>query len=87
MQTFIDIDTNIFLYLNSLHNVYWDHFMMMFSGKLIWAPMYAAFLWMVWRCFSWRTALTVTLMGVVLIALADQTCASVIRPYVERLRP
>lgn len=87
MQTFIDIDTNIFLYLNSLHNVYWDHFMMMFSGKLIWAPMYAAFLWMVWRCFSWRTALTVTLMGVVLIALADQTCASVIRPCVERLRP
>lgn len=87
MQTFIDIDTNIFLYLNSLHNVYWDYFMMMFSGKLIWAPMYAAFLWMVWRCFSWRTALTVTLMGVVLIALADQTCASVIRPYVERLRP
>lgn len=87
MQTFIDIDTNIFLYLNGLHNAYWDSFMMMFSGKLIWAPMYAAFLWMVWRCFSWKTALTVTLMGVVLIALADQTCATLIRPYVERLRP
>lgn len=87
MQTFIDIDTSIFLYLNSLHNAYWDNFMMMFSGKLIWAPMYAAFLWMVWRSFSWKAALTVTLMGVVLIALADQTCATLIRPYVERLRP
>lgn len=87
MQTFIDIDTNIFLYLNGLHNAYWDNFMMMFSGKFIWVPMYAAFLWMVWRCFSWRSALTVTVMGVVLIALADQTCATLIRPYVERLRP
>ena len=81
MQTFIDIDTNIFLYLNGLHNAYWDNFMMMFSGKFIWVPMYAAFLWMVWRCFSWRSALTVTVMGVVLIALADQTCATLIRPW------
>lgn len=87
MQMFIDLDTSVFLYLNSLHNSYWDHFMMLFSGKFVWVPMYAAFLWLVWRCFSWKTALVVTLMGVALIALADQTCATVIRPWVERVRP
>lgn len=87
MQTLIDLDTNIFLYLNGLHSQFWDSFMMLFSGKLIWGAMYAAFLWMLWRCMNWKAALTLTLMAVVLIALADQTCATVIRPYIERLRP
>lgn len=87
MQTLIDLDTSIFLYLNGLHSHFFDTFMMLFSGKLIWAPMYAAFLWMLWRCMNWKAALTLTLMAVVLIALADQTCASVIRPYIERVRP
>ena len=87
MQTLIDLDTTIFLYLNSLHNSYMDMFMMMFSAKFTWVPMYLAFAWMTWRSYSWKTTLTVVVACVALIALADQTCATLIRPYVERLRP
>lgn len=38
------IDTNIFLYFNGLHNHYWDYFMTMYSDRFVWIPFYASFL-------------------------------------------
>ncbi len=49
--------------------------------------MYCMFLFLLCRSFSWRVALIFTLMLILLITLADQTCATLIRPYVERVRP
>ncbi len=83
----IDLDTDIFLFFNSLHFPLFDHFMKMFTGKLIWAPMYAAILFILYRRFGWRVATVYVLGTVLVIALADQICATAIRPYVERLRP
>lgn len=85
---FIDfIDSQLLLLANSSHSVWADQFMMMFSGKFIWVPMYVALVFIIFRQFGWRKALIV-LVGVGLaITLADQICATLIRPYVERLRP
>ena len=30
------IDTQIFLFFNGFHNVYWDYFMMIFSDRFVW---------------------------------------------------
>lgn len=49
--------------------------------------MYGMFLFLLCRSFSWRAALIFTLMLILLITLADQTCATLIRPYAERVRP
>ena len=38
------IDTNIFLYFNGLHNHYWDYFMTMYSDRFVWIAFYASFL-------------------------------------------
>ena len=81
------IDTQALLALNSLHAPYFDNFMMLFSGKVIWAPMYAALLFVVVRNFRWRQVVAVVLGVALAIAIADQVCASVIRPVVCRLRP
>ena len=81
------IDTQALLALNSLHASYFDNFMMLFSGKIIWAPMYAALLFVVVRNFRWRQVVAVVLGVAFAIAIADQVCASVIRPVVCRLRP
>ena len=37
------IDTQIFLFFNGFHNVYWDYFMMIFSDRFVWVPFYASF--------------------------------------------
>lgn len=81
------IDTEIFLFFNSVHTDFSDTFMRLFSGRFIWIPMYVTLFAMVLKAFSLRQALIVTIGVGLAIALTDQTCATLIRPYVERLRP
>ncbi len=83
----IDIDSQIFLFFNGLHLPYFDHFMMAFTGKLIWVPMYASILYILFRRFGWKVALCYTFAIPLVIFCTDQLCATIIRPWVERLRP
>lgn len=87
MDTLLQLDTDVFLFFNSMHAPFWDVFMRLFSGKWIWVPMYAVILAALWRSYRWRVALTMTVAAALVIVIADQTCATLIRPYFERLRP
>lgn len=87
LDTLIDIDTSVFLFFNGMHNSFFDSFMMMFSGRFIWVPMYAALLVMVARLFTLRQTIAILIGVALVITMADQTCATLIRPVVERLRP
>lgn len=82
------VDTQIFLMLNgAFRSEFLDHFMELFTGKFIWAPMYAAILFILFKNFKpWKAMICV--VGIVLsIVIADQVCATLIRPLVGRLRP
>lgn len=45
------IDTQIFLFFNGFHNVYWDYFMMIFSDRFVWVPFYASFIFVLLKNF------------------------------------
>lgn len=81
------IDTQVFLALNGLHAPYFDAFMKLFTGKWIWVSMYAAVLFAVVRNYQWRQTLAVLVCVALAITIADQVCATLIRPEVCRLRP
>lgn len=81
------IDTQVFLALNGLHAPYFDAFIKLFTGKWIWVPMYAAVLFAVVRNYRWRQTLAVLVCVALAITIADQVCATLIRPEVCRLRP
>lgn len=83
----IDIDTKLFLLLNDLHLPFFNFFMAAFSGKVIWVPMYAAILYILYRQYGWKMATCYTLAIILAIVATDQVCAQYIRPLVERLRP
>lgn len=87
LETLQQLDQQLLLTLNGHHAPFWDSFMWIFSGKIIWVPMYATILYVLCKNFS----LYITLFTVVAIALtityADQVCATLIRPLVERMRP
>lgn len=87
IDSLIDIDTSIFLWLNSQHHPFWDVFMMMASGKLIWVLMYASLLFALWQTYGWRTFVAVVGATLLAVTFADQVTASVLRPVFERLRP
>ena len=81
------IDTEIFLLLNNLHSPFWDLFMSIFSGKMIWAPMYVTIVYILYSNLDKRTATLFSVAIILSIALADVTCARLLRPLAERLRP
>ncbi len=82
-----ELDTTLLLAINGWRSAWADDFMYAFSGKVIWIPMYLSILYVIVRNFHWKVALGCVAAIGLTILFADQVGASVIRPYVERLRP
>lgn len=87
LDTLIDIDSQLLLFLNSFHSPFLDRFMQLFTGRFIWAPMYALILLLFFKKYHPMRAGVFTVMLVAAIALTDQTCATLLRPMFERMRP
>lgn len=83
----INIDTDIFLFLNGRHTPWLDNFMMAFTGRFLWTPLYLAMAILILKTFGHKLGWMYILALVCAIALTDQTCATFIRPAVERMRP
>lgn len=86
-QTLLDLDAQLLLFFNSFHTPQLDVFMKLFTGRFIWIPMYAAILPILFKKYRSILAIVMLLGLILTIALTDQTCASLIRPLVGRLRP
>lgn len=87
LEIFEQIDSAIFLMLNSFHHPAMDTVMYAVSGKWTWIPLYVAILYVMIIRIGWKSGLFLFLCIVATIACSDQICASVIRPVVGRLRP
>lgn len=81
------IDELLLLWFNGGHTDFLDRFMWIFTGRFVWIPFYAALFVMMWRAWGWRRALVLTLCVGACVALADQICASLLRPLFCRPRP
>lgn len=81
------LDADVLVAINSAHCAFLDTFMWIATGRWIWVPFYAALLYMLVRRYGWRGALGLGLVIAAIIAMADQTCSTLIRPMAERLRP
>ena len=87
IETLTSLDQQILLFFNGNHTPFMDEFMSLITGKWIWIPFYLLLIDMLFKKLGPKYA-ALTLLAVVLaITLTDQVCASVIRPYIGRLRP
>ncbi len=86
-ETLLELDSQLLLLINGYHTPFLDSFMMLVTGRFIWIPMYAIVLLILFKKFKPMTAVLLTLGLIAAITLADQGCATFIRPYVQRLRP
>lgn len=81
------LDEQILLFFNGHHTPFMDDVMLFITGKLTWIPFYLILVDLLFRRLGPKKA-ALTLIAVVLaIVMADQICASMIRPFVARLRP
>lgn len=82
-----DIDARLLLIVNGAHSPFFDSVMWCISGVWIWVPFYAVLAYLLFRRMSWkRASICLVTIGLIILA-ADQTCATLIRPEIGRLRP
>ena len=82
-----DIDARLLLIVNGAHSPFFDSVMWCISGRWVWVPFYAVLAYLLFRRMSWkRASICLFTIGLIILA-ADQTCATLIRPEIGRLRP
>ncbi len=79
-------DKQLLLWGNSFHTPFWDNFVLIFSGKIIWIPAVLAIVYAIVRTQR-RDAVWVALFLALAIVLADQISSGLIKPLVARWRP
>ena len=80
------IDTSLFLWLNGFHTPWLDKIMYWVTERNTWIPIYILLIiWLIWK-YKQRAAGIIGLL-ILTILIADQTASTLLKPWVERLRP
>lgn len=86
IEKIIELDEQLFLYLNGLHYNSLDAIMYWISEKYTWIPFYAVLLGII--IWKFKTKAIYILLGIGLVILfADQFTSGFMKPYFERFRP
>ncbi len=87
LETLNQLDQELLLYLNSLHSSFFDSFMYLISGKLVWALFYLSIIVQIYRTYGWRNCLYLVLAIVLVIICCDQMASGILKPTFQRFRP
>jgi len=80
------IDKNLFLFLNGLHNPFFDVVFYSISNRFIWIPLYLIILFLLVRNFK-RDSITVIIFSLLLLLITDQLSVHLYKNVFHRLRP
>ncbi|MBN4082772.1 phosphatase PAP2 family protein [bacterium AH-315-A23] len=86
IDSLIEFDIELFLYLNNLGNIQWDGFWMFMTHKFGAIPLYLLLLFLSYKQFGTKTTIVIVLFIAVLIGITDQT-SNLFKYGFERLRP
>jgi len=86
LETLIELDQQLFLWLNGLHADWLDPIMLFITKRNPWFPLYALILFLVIRKLKWQSW-SMMIAFALLITLADQAASGFFKPFFERLRP
>lgn len=81
-----NLDTSIFLFINGIHNSFFDVVMVYVSSKLFWLPLYLLLLYLIYKEKKKKTIL-VLLFVAILITLSDQLSVHAFKNVFQRPRP
>lgn len=86
MDWILDMDRELFLFLNGLHTEWLDPLMMLFTQTQFWVPLYLFLIYLIFKNFG-NEGWFVLAGVVVTILLADQITSALMKPFFARLRP
>lgn len=80
------LDTELFLFLNSFHNPFFDYLMHLISATYTWLPLYALIIFFIIKKQRWL-GLSAVLFLILMVVVADQGSVLLFKNTVQRLRP
>ncbi|MDE6521190.1 MAG: phosphatase PAP2 family protein [Muribaculaceae bacterium] len=87
IDTLTSFDQQLLLFFNSHHTPFMDELMALITGKWIWIPFYLILIDLLFKKLEPKYAIMTLIAVILAIVMADQFCASFIRPIVARPRP
>jgi len=86
IDTLIEADKQLFVYLNSLGVESWDQFWMIITNQFNWIPLFALLFILIFKAYGWKKGIVLVLVAALLVAFSDQF-VNLIKDYFGRLRP
>jgi undecaprenyl-diphosphatase len=86
-EALLDWDTQATIWINQWGSPALNGLMDFWSKKWVWLPVYALLLIDIYKNFGLKGSLWLIVAIALGIALADQTCSALLKPWVARLRP
>lgn len=82
------MELDLFYFLNNdLAHPLLDAVLPVYRDKLTWVPLYLLMVGLLVRAYGWRATLYLLLTIAAVLTVADQLAATVLKPWVGRLRP
>lgn len=85
LHNILEIDKEVFLFLNSFHNDFWDTIMLMVTRKETWIPFYVVILFYIIKNYRVKALLVIFFLALTIL-LSDQISVF-LKDSVQRLRP
>ncbi len=87
MEFIKNIDTELFLFLNGLHNSFFDFLMYWLSNRLIWIPAYLFIIYLIIKRFKTKNGIFLILTLIAAVAISDQISVHFFKNVFLRYRP
>lgn len=85
LQNILDFDKELFLFLNSFYNDFWDTTMLMVTRKETWLPFYLIIIFYIVKIYRSKSVLILVLLALTIFA-SDQLSV-LLKESFQRLRP
>lgn len=87
IDNLVNLDKDLFLILNELHNSVLDFLMAHISAKLTWIPLYLGVTVFIFYKFKLKKGIVIVISFIILITFTDQTSVHLFKNVFQRLRP
>ena len=86
MEQLVELDQELFLFLNNLGNPSWDNFWNFVTNKFASIPFYALLVFFLYKALGWKKTLLSLILIAAVITSTDQL-SNVFKHFFERARP
>lgn len=81
------VDRSLFLTINGWNSPFFDEVFWWVSKTIVWIPVYLLGIFLLFKEFTWKTALTATFFAFLMVALVDSTTTYLFKETIQRYRP